>query len=99
MNAKSALHPAAVLFAALLGGCLSDPPETGGHLLVGEPLSALKGAKAAAAQGGKLYVANRDSAATGIAVFDLADGRITAFHGSSLPPNDVALAGDSVLVV
>ena len=97
--ARAALAALAALSASLLGGCLSDPAETEGHLLVGEPLSALKGAKAAAVHDGKLYVANRDSSATGIAVFDLAEGRITAFHGTSLPPNDVALAGDSALVV
>jgi hypothetical protein len=87
------------LTAALVAGCMSDPAGADDSRLVGASLSELKGAKAAVAWDGKLYVANRDSSATGIAVVDLADGRITAFHASSLPPNDVALAGDSVLVV
>lgn len=101
MNAKSALKPIAVLLAVQLAGCLSDPDDGKGPEvpLVGEPLSALKGARSAAVADGRLYVASRDSAATGIAVVDLATGLVTAFHGSSLPPNDLALAGDSVLVV
>jgi DNA-binding beta-propeller fold protein YncE len=93
------LLPAAL--AALLAGCMTeqteDPPGT--HALVGQPLSALKGAKSAAAADGKLYVANRDSSAQGIAVVDLASGKVTAFHTSVLPPNEVALSGDSVLAV
>jgi hypothetical protein len=97
MNAKVTLKPLAALLAGLLAGCLSDTDPDAS--LVGEPLSALRGAKAAVAADGKLYVANTDSAATGIAVVDLASGGITAFHASSLPPNDLALAGDSVLVV
>lgn len=101
MNAKNTLKLIPALLAALLAGCMSDPEDGNGPEgpLVGEGLSAIKGAKAAAAHDGKLYVANRDSAATGIAVVDLATGKVAAFHKSSLPPNELALAGDSVLVV
>ena len=97
MNATSARKLMPALLASRLGACLSDPEDRAS--LIGEPLSALKGAKAAVAVDGRLYVANRDSAATGIAVVDLASGEITAFHESSLPPNELALASDSVLVV
>jgi hypothetical protein len=99
MNVKTSLQLIPALAAALLAGCMSDPAESEGPSLVGESLASLKGAKAAAAIDGKLYVGNRDSSATGIAVVDLASGEITAFHASTLPPNDLALAGDSVLVV
>lgn len=92
---------ALLVLPALLTGCMTeqteDPKET--HALVGQGLSALKGAKSAAAADGKLYVANRDSSAQGIAVVDLATGKVTAFHKSILPPSEVILSGDSVLVV
>lgn len=89
-----------LIAAAALGltGCMAETEDPKG-LLEGESLAAIKGAKTAVALDGKLYVANRDSAATGIAVVDLATETITAFHAETLPPNELAFAGDSVLVI
>lgn len=96
MNSSVKTRLIAAFLPALLAGCMTESDNGPG---LPETLSAIRGAKSAAAVDGKLYVGNRDSAATGIAVVDMATDRVIAFHKETLPPNDLVALGDSVLVI
>lgn len=99
MNSRLKFRLIAAFLPALLVGCMTESDNGPATVLPMEALSGIKGAKAAAVVDGKLYVANRDSAATGIAVVDLATDKVVAFHKETLPPNDILALGDSVLVI
>lgn len=99
MNSRLKFRLIAAFLPALLVGCMTESDNGPAAVLPMEALSGIKGAKAAAVVDGKLYVANRDSAATGIAVVDLATDKVVAFHKETLPPNELVALGDSVLVI
>lgn len=98
---------ALLLFAAALGlaGCLFGGDEDDNVPPPPDPPSAtrgletLRGAASVAFMDGKLYVGNRADTALGIAVIDPAADTLLAFHDETLPPNRLAAAGDSVLVI
>jgi hypothetical protein len=90
----------AAAWPALLAGCMSaveDDPAP--RIAKGTSLSMIRGAKTAVMLGDRLYVANRDSAAVGIAVVDPAADTVTAFYNGILPPNQLAPSGDSLLII
>lgn len=93
----------AALLPALLAGCILTEerggPAGGKDLPAGmTDLASLEGASAAVVLGDRVYVANAAGDALGIAVAEIATGRIVDFHAQDLPPRELAASGDSLVV-
>ena len=91
------------LAAALCFGCLENTDDAGPpdarRVHPSVSIDSILGARTAVVVGNTLYVANRDTAALGIVAVDIKTDKVTAFWPEQLPPNDLALSGDSLLVI
>lgn len=101
---RKRLPLAAAILSFALNGCLFDTkspaPETpAGRVHAGAGLDSIRVAATAVLAGGTLYVADRDPEASGIVGVDVSTDAVTSFYPEALAPNDLALAGDSQIVI
>jgi hypothetical protein len=109
MNMNSRLlKPLPLLCAALAltaTGCLFDGEKSGpaagdkARIHTGAPLDSIRVARTGVLVGRTLFVADRDSLATGIVGVDIYGDTVVSFYPETLVPNDMALSGDSLIVI